>query len=182
MSGSGRKSAYRKGVTKRVLYGDPEPKANEQIVRVVALRGSNLFEVRDFLIVAEGDGGEATTAKGTKGAVTSIVEHILYKDQIKNLKQKELWYKPHSFDDVSAPVTATQSKDQIEANARDVNDQKDEADAKDGQLETQPPQQTAAASSKGFTMLETSFADTHVNRNRRKGHFDEEEEEEEDDE
>ncbi|RLN27291.1 hypothetical protein BBJ28_00016896 [Nothophytophthora sp. Chile5] len=225
MSGSGRKSAYRKGVTKRVLYGDPEPKANEQIVRVVALRGSNLFEVvdatgaktvtmlptkfrkliwvkrGDFLIVAEGDGGEATTAKGTKGAVTSIVEHILYKDQIKNLKQKELWYRaalltvarvvsvvrydsirPAAFDDVSTPVTVAQSKEQSKAEARDANDQKDEADAKDGKLETQPPQQTAAASSKGFTMLETSFADLHVNRNRRKGHFDEEEEEEEEDE
>ncbi|POM59506.1 Translation initiation factor eIF1A-like protein [Phytophthora palmivora] len=47
MSGSGRKSAYRKGVTKRVLYGDPEPKENELIVRVTALRGSNLFEVVD---------------------------------------------------------------------------------------------------------------------------------------
>lgn len=46
MSGSGRKSAYRKGVTKRVLYGDPEPKENELIVRVTGLRGSNLFEVR----------------------------------------------------------------------------------------------------------------------------------------
>lgn len=46
MSGSGRKSAYRKGVTKRVLYGDPEPKENEFIVCVTALRGSNLFEVR----------------------------------------------------------------------------------------------------------------------------------------
>lgn len=46
----------------------------------------------DFLIVGEGDGGETTTAKGRKGAVTSIVEHILYKEQIKNLKQKDLWY------------------------------------------------------------------------------------------
>jgi translation initiation factor IF-1 len=114
MSGSGRKTTYRKGVTKRVLYGDPEPKENEQIVRVVALRGSNLFEVAnaegdksvtmlptkfrkliwvkrgDFLIVAEGD-GEATVATGKKGAVTSIVEHILYKDQIRNLKSKSLW-------------------------------------------------------------------------------------------
>lgn len=44
----------------------------------------------DFLIVAEGD-GEATVATGKKGAVTSIVEHILYKDQIRNLKSKNLW-------------------------------------------------------------------------------------------
>lgn len=53
--------------------------------------------VGDFLIVGEGDGGEATTAKGKKGAVTSIVEHILYKDQIKNLKRKDLWYVAMAF-------------------------------------------------------------------------------------
>ena len=47
--------------------------------------------IGDFLIVGEGDGGEATTATGKKGAVTSIVVHILYKEQIKNLKQKDLW-------------------------------------------------------------------------------------------
>ena len=56
MSGSGRKSAYRKGVTKRVLYGDPEPSEHELIVRVTALRGTNLFEVRgrlhSFLLLA----------------------------------------------------------------------------------------------------------------------------------
>lgn len=151
MSGSGRKTNYRKGVTKKVLYDAPEPKENEQIVQVVGLRGSNLFEVRDehdvssitmlptkfrkliwikrgalhmqsavvtrdgwcrshtcgllrllllrpgdFLIVASGDAAaEASTAKGKKkAAVTSIVEHILYKDQIKHLKAKSLWCDP----------------------------------------------------------------------------------------
>lgn len=127
MSGSGRKTTYRKGVTKRVLYGDPEPKENEQIVRVVALRGSNLFEVvnaagdksvtmlptkfrkliwvkrGDFLIVAEGD-GEATVATGKKGAVTSIVEHILYKDQIRNLKSKNLWCVCSASQPVGIPI------------------------------------------------------------------------------
>lgn len=47
MSGSGRKTNYRKGVTKKVLYDAPEPKENEQVVKVVGLRGSNLFEVQD---------------------------------------------------------------------------------------------------------------------------------------
>ena len=45
MSGSGRKSSYRKTVTDQVLYGDPEPKDDEEIVKVKALRGSNLFQV-----------------------------------------------------------------------------------------------------------------------------------------
>ncbi|KAH7479213.1 hypothetical protein KRP22_010739 [Phytophthora ramorum] len=193
MSGAGRKSAYRKGVTKRVLYGDPEPKENELIVRVVALRGSNLFEVvdangtkavtmlptkfrkliwvkrGDFLIVSEGDGGETTTAKGKKGAVTSIVEHILYKDQIKNLKLKDLW--PEAFDETPAGGAWSHG-----IASKDEGEQKDE---KEDEEEAQPP---SPQSSKGLTMLDTKFANMQVNRNRRKGHFDEEEEEDSDDE
>lgn len=44
--------------------------------------------------MASGDAeAEASTSKGKKkAAVTSIVEHILYKDQIKHLKAKNLWY------------------------------------------------------------------------------------------
>ncbi|CAH0489990.1 unnamed protein product [Peronospora farinosa] len=192
MSGSGRKSAYRKGVTKRVLYGDPEPKENELIVRVTALRGTNLFEVvdaqgiqsvtmlptkfrkliwvkrGDFLIVGEGDGGEATTATGKKGAVTSIVVHILYKDQIKNLKQKDLW--PVEFDVSSTKQAWTH-----------VDTDGDEDEQKDGEenevADEQVSQVSTASSSKGLTMVEDGFAHMHVNRNRRKGHFDDEEEE-----
>ncbi|KAG7400570.1 putative RNA-binding protein eif1ad [Phytophthora boehmeriae] len=188
MSGSGRKSAYRKGVTKRVLYGDPEPKENELIVRVIALRGSNLFEIvdaagaksvtmlptkfrkliwvkrGDFLIVSEGDGGETTTAKGTKGAVTSIVEHILYKEQIKNLKNKNLW--PAEFD----ATPASQWGGKIEA-----------AEEEDEEEEGEEEKASQPVASKGLTMVETKFADMHVNRNRRKGHFDDEEEDDDSD-
>lgn len=51
----------------------------------------------DFLIVASGDAdAEASTAKGKKkAAVTSIVEHILYKDQVKHLKAINQWYAGH---------------------------------------------------------------------------------------
>ncbi|CAH0477303.1 unnamed protein product [Peronospora belbahrii] len=192
MSGSGRKSAYRKGVTKRVLYGDPEPKDNELIVRVIALRGSNLFEVvdahgdksvtmlptkfrkliwvkrGDFLIVGEGDGGETTTAKGTKGAVTSIVVHILYKEQIKSLKQKDLW--PVEFDTLLTEQAGTQG-DAAE------NDEEDKDGEEDECADKQASQESAVSSSKGLTMVESGFAQMHVNRNRRKGHFDDEEEE-----
>ncbi|CEG50287.1 eukaryotic translation initiation factor 1a [Plasmopara halstedii] len=184
MSGSGRKSAYRKGVTKRVLYGEPEPKDNESIVRVIALRGTNLFEVvdvsgtksvtmlptkfrkliwvkrGDYLIVGEGDGGETTTATGKKGAVTSIVEHILYKDQIEHLKQKKLW--PSAFDDSSVEQMGIQDGSVVH--------KKQENEIS----EVQP--------SKGLTMVEDHFASMHVNRNRRKGHFDEESDDDSDDE
>ncbi|ETP38599.1 hypothetical protein, variant [Phytophthora nicotianae P10297] len=196
MSGSGRKSAYRKGVTKRVLYGDPEPKENELIVRVTALRGSNLFEVvdangvksvtmlptkfrkliwvkrGDFLIVGEGDGGEATTATGKKGAVTSIVEHILYKEQIKNLKRKELW--PAAFDDSPTGPAWTQG-DTVNKDEEQSDEEGDDAGGEEAQTPT-------ASSSNGLTMVEDRFAMMHVNRNRRKGHFDDEEEEDSDDE
>ena len=55
----------------------------------------------DFLIVSGGttDSTTITTSKGTKGAVTFLVEHILYKDQIKLLKQKNLW--PKEFEEVN---------------------------------------------------------------------------------
>ncbi|KDO27491.1 hypothetical protein SPRG_20336 [Saprolegnia parasitica CBS 223.65] len=81
MSGAGRKSGYRKGVTQDVLYGEPEPEAGEVIVQY-----RKLIWIRrgDFLIVSGADDDK-------KGAVNFSVEHILYKDQIKNLKAKDLW-------------------------------------------------------------------------------------------
>lgn len=51
MSGSGRKSSYRKTITDSVLYGDPEPGENESIVKVVSLKGSNLMEVSRVYII-----------------------------------------------------------------------------------------------------------------------------------
>lgn len=152
MSGSGRKSSYRKTVTDQVLYGEPEPKEDEQIVRVVALRGSNLFQVEcsdgqievamlphryqkliwikrgDFLIVS-GATGDFTTAEGKKGAVKYMIEHILYKDQVKHLKQKGLW--PVSFQDTVKPdprasksfcsiSTAEESEDEDEDDDSDL--------------------------------------------------------------
>uniref|UniRef100_K3WB96 S1-like domain-containing protein n=1 Tax=Globisporangium ultimum (strain ATCC 200006 / CBS 805.95 / DAOM BR144) TaxID=431595 RepID=K3WB96_GLOUD len=199
MSGSGRKTNYRKGVTKKVLYDDPEPKENEQIVQVVGLRGSNLFEVKnehgeasvtmlptkyrkliwvkrgDFLIVGSGE-AEASAAKGKKkAAVTSIVEHILYKDQIKNLKAKNLW--PEAFEKPAADEDKA-SDENDETNAHDaVAADGDEQDA----AADAAKKQGAAKSSNGIMMLDTSFADMHLNRNRRKGVFDEEEEDEDSD-
>jgi hypothetical protein len=46
MSGSGRKSAYRKGVTDSFLNDFPEPEDGKTMVaRVRASRGTNIFEV-----------------------------------------------------------------------------------------------------------------------------------------
>ncbi|KAJ0405404.1 hypothetical protein ATCC90586_009443 [Pythium insidiosum] len=182
MSGSGRKSAYRKGVTNKVLHGNPEPQENEQIVRVIALRGGNLFEVQDadgatsltmlpakfrkliwvkrgdFLIVASSD-NEVSTAEGKKGAVTSIVEHILYKDQIKNLRTKGLW--PQGFDDMAA------TQESAVANAEP------EEDASTQETNTEQ---------KGTQMVMSDPNALFVNRNRRRGIIEDEEEEEEEEE
>lgn len=48
MSGTGRKSAYRKSVTEDVLNSFPEPdaEAGERIARVVQSRGGNILQVR----------------------------------------------------------------------------------------------------------------------------------------
>lgn len=114
MSGSGRKTSYRKTITGEFLYGSREPKENEHIAQILGMRGSNLFEIQfpnedqaltflpmkfrkliwikrgDFVIVS-GAEEDITTADGGKGAVKFMIEHILYKDQIKNLKDKDLW-------------------------------------------------------------------------------------------
>jgi hypothetical protein len=47
--------------------------------------------IGDYLIVSGGDGGDITTSEGKKGAVTTMVESILYKDQMKSLRAKGLW-------------------------------------------------------------------------------------------
>lgn len=115
MSGSGRKSGYRKAITDQVLYGSVQVDDNQSIVKVAALRGSNLFDITasdgtqavamlpnkfqkliwlkrgDFVIVVEA-GGEVTTAEGKSGAVRYLIEHILYADQIKELKKAGHWY------------------------------------------------------------------------------------------
>ncbi|RHY59802.1 hypothetical protein DYB30_013378 [Aphanomyces astaci] len=105
MSGAGRKSGYRKGVTQDVLYGEPVPEAGEVIVQVQAMRGSNLFEI----VTSEGETGIAMLPTKYRkliwirrgdflivaAAVNYSVEHILYKDQIKQLKKQNLW--PDSF-------------------------------------------------------------------------------------
>jgi hypothetical protein len=52
MSGTGRKSAYRKSVTEDVLNSFPEPdaEAGERIARVVQSRGGNILQVRTYKI------------------------------------------------------------------------------------------------------------------------------------
>ena len=45
MSGSGRKSQYRKSVTDEYLNGFPLPEEGDALARVNSSRGTNIFEV-----------------------------------------------------------------------------------------------------------------------------------------
>ena len=44
----------------------------------------------DFLIVSSAS-HDFITAAGDKGKVKFMVEHILYRDQVKHLKERDLW-------------------------------------------------------------------------------------------
>ena len=130
MSGAGRKTAYRKAVTEEVLSGYPEPDAavGELVARVEAPRGGNIIEVAcgnghaglallpqkfrklvwvkrgDWVIVSGGAGKDIEVSDGKDGAVRYIVQHVLYKEQVRHLKKQKLW--PSMFDDDGASADA----------------------------------------------------------------------------
>lgn len=124
MSGLGRRSHYRKHLTDSVLHDFPEPTPpNERIAKVVGTRGSNQFELvvdpldgpldetpqlailptkfrklvwlkrNDYVICVVG--GEDD--KGDEGGIRYMIEHILYKEQVKHLKEKGMWPKDRYF-------------------------------------------------------------------------------------
>mmetsp|Transcript_1869 Transcript_1869/g.2870 ORF Transcript_1869/g.2870 Transcript_1869/m.2870 type:complete len:186 (-) Transcript_1869:223-780(-) len=138
MSGLGRRSHYRKHLTDSVLNDFPEPGENELIVKVLATRGSNQFDIctpsmlsepqlailptkfhklvwikrNDFVIVQHGGGRDEDG-----GGIRFIINHILYKEQIKHLQSKKLW--PKEFDDVNQD---NHSEDQTYDNESDASD------------------------------------------------------------
>jgi probable RNA-binding protein EIF1AD len=109
MSGSGRRSQYRKHLTDAVLHDFPEPREGEQVAEIVATRGGNQFEIqtptskspqlailptkfhklvwikrKDYVIVQGAEEEEG-------GGIRYLIKHVLYKEQIKHLKSKGLW-------------------------------------------------------------------------------------------
>lgn len=115
MAGLGRRTHYRKHLTDKVLHDFPEPTGNESIAKVVATRGGNQFDIilpldnspqlamlptkfrklvwlkrNDFVIVQTG-GGVTDDATHDTGGIRYIINHILYKEQVKHLRQKGLW-------------------------------------------------------------------------------------------
>lgn len=124
MAGLGRRSHYRKHLTDSVLNDLPEPKENERIAKVTGTRGSNQFDIivdpqsvdineedmkavlailptkfrklvwlkrNDYVIVQCADSDD------DESGIRYMIEHILYKDQVKHLKDKNLWPKHELF-------------------------------------------------------------------------------------
>ncbi|CAE7645613.1 eif1ad [Symbiodinium microadriaticum] len=120
MSGSGRKSHYRKSVQDSFLNGFLEPEENDSICRVTGSRGTNLFELElsgggglelamlpnkfkkliwvrrgDFVIAASAV-DDCTTATGEDVKVKYMIKHILSKEQIKHIVDIGIW--PEDFE------------------------------------------------------------------------------------
>lgn len=118
MSGAGRKSKFRKGVTNDYLMSLPEPGPGEYICRVTGSRGANMFEIalsdddttgclallpnkfknviwvktRDFVIV-QGSDEEKDSPVGSDRKVQYLITHILTKEHIKHIQEVGLWPK-----------------------------------------------------------------------------------------
>lgn len=127
MSGAGRRSGYRKTVTDDVLHGLPEPSPTESVSLIARGTGSNLFDVLlesgehaiamlpskfrklvwlkrgDYVIVSAAS-GSTQTSRGTSGAVTHAIEHVLYAPAIKHLRDIGRW--PEALEAARAAVCA----------------------------------------------------------------------------
>ena len=110
MSGSKRRTCYRKTLQDDVLHGLPEPSASQVLAVIARASGANLFEVRtehgargvallptryrklvwlkrgDAVILSAPAEGALTTTDGGAGAVTHVVEAILYEAALKHLR------------------------------------------------------------------------------------------------
>jgi probable RNA-binding protein EIF1AD len=107
-------------------FPEPNP-PYERIAKVVGTRGSNQFELvvdprddpldetpqlailptkfrklvwlkrNDYVICAVGEENDRGDEAGGGGGIRYMIEHILYKDQVKHLKEKGLWPKNEFF-------------------------------------------------------------------------------------
>src|SRR5690242_1163596 len=114
MSGSRRRTVYRKTVQDDTLHGFAEPSLEQCLAVVLASPGSNLFTVvtedgiqgvallrshfrllgwvkrGDCVILSHSDGA-TVTARGTAGAVSFLLEHILYPEAVNHLRSIGRW-------------------------------------------------------------------------------------------
>mmetsp|Transcript_37107 Transcript_37107/g.37783 ORF Transcript_37107/g.37783 Transcript_37107/m.37783 type:complete len:202 (+) Transcript_37107:166-771(+) len=117
MSGSGRKSGYRKKITDEFLHSDIDPADGEDIVRIKCSRGTNIFEIENrygdvelammpnkfkkLIWIKRGDfvilSSDSDTSGDSSSKVRFMIKNILNKDQIKNIKRIGKW--PIEFSD-----------------------------------------------------------------------------------
>ena len=129
MSGSKRRTGYRKTLQDDVLHGLPVPAPGQCLAYVVRASGSNLFEFSteggllcvallptrfrklvwlkrgDFVILSAPAAGSTSTAGGGVGAVTRVVEAILYADALRHLRG--LGRLAEAFEEKRAAMLAT---------------------------------------------------------------------------
>ncbi|KJE92328.1 eukaryotic translation initiation factor 1A [Capsaspora owczarzaki ATCC 30864] len=137
-----------KYVAREVLDELPVPSGpNEHIVRVIATRGNNLHEVEfpdgqrilcmmptkfrkkiwikrgDYLIAQKLEGSEKLNLR-----VQAEINHVLYPDQLKELRAMAIW--PERFRDapVSTPASAEAQSVRKEAQADGNEDENDDSD------------------------------------------------------
>ncbi len=115
MSGSGRKSHYRKSVTDEYLNSFPEPEEGDQIVLVKGSRGTNIFEVQlpdgkedlalmpskfkkliwvkrgDYLIVSGVLASDLEGSGSDSSKVHFVIKNILTYEQISNIHEQNKW-------------------------------------------------------------------------------------------
>ena len=147
MAGCGRRSQYRKHLTNSVIHGLPEPGENQVIAKVMATRGGNQFDIctptnldpqlailptkfhklvwvrRDDYVIVQG--GEDDGGEDMRSGVRFIIQTILYKEQIKHLRKKDLW--PKEFDSVNEDDHEL-VEDEEEAEKKDDEEDEDEDD------------------------------------------------------
>jgi probable RNA-binding protein EIF1AD len=145
MSGSKRKSSYRKNITQRYELDELELEENSVVAKIVTNRGSGLFEItlpgneslciamlpnkfRNLIWIKRND-YVIVECNLNLSQVSSIsvrnpfeIKHILNKNHIKNLMKKKLW--PAEFLEVEEPIDIvdipdTEINNQMEENYED---------------------------------------------------------------
>jgi probable RNA-binding protein EIF1AD len=141
MAGAGRRSNYRKHLTDHVLNDFPIPTSTQRVARIGATRGGNQFDVHvegkdelallptkfhklvwvkrgDYVIVDTGDESFTAIEGEDSGGFRFMIAHVLYKDQIKHIKNEGLW--PIEFEDAVI--------DRVDRNANEREDDSEEED------------------------------------------------------
>eukprot|EP01114_Cavostelium_apophysatum_P005247 TRINITY_DN1601_c0_g1_i1.p1 TRINITY_DN1601_c0_g1~~TRINITY_DN1601_c0_g1_i1.p1 ORF type:complete len:176 (-),score=31.18 TRINITY_DN1601_c0_g1_i1:71-598(-) len=157
-------SHSRKHLTTNVLTSLPLPTENERIVRVSELRGANICEVElpegdkilvqiptrfrklvwikkgNFLIINRPNNWDNLEYK-----VKAMVQHVLFPDQIKNIKKEGLW--PMPFEESPRPELANKKnigKEYPRRSNRDAGDESPDEPADEDDLLFANPNHRAA--------------------------------------